>query len=169
MARGASKSDFSKADRGNDKAYNPKNFRQTVEANVTKKQAREAQRAIDNSRSEPERDMVKELTEKKSWVPKDLQEQLKAMTPMQQTNVADAMLSTRRQWEKDGTSSYDLYEEDMEAEEDSARESTRQSYEDWQEERGDEAADRLIELQQKFEIEGLERAIEMFKTLGTYR
>jgi hypothetical protein len=39
MARGSLKSDFSKADRGKDKAYNPKNFRQTVEANVTKKQA----------------------------------------------------------------------------------------------------------------------------------
>jgi hypothetical protein len=170
MARGASKSDFSKADRGNDKAYNPKNFRQTVEANVTKKQAREAQRAIDNSRSEPERDMVKELTEKKSWVPKNLQEQLKAMTPMQQTNVADAMLSTRRQFEKDGTSAYDIYEEEMESQEDADNPDTpRPSFDDWYEENGEFAAGREIEEKRKFEIEGLERAIEMFKTLGTYR
>ena len=156
MARGASKSDFSKADRGNDKAYNPKNFRQTVEANVTKKQAREAQRAIDNSRSEPERDMVKELTEKKSWVPKELQDKVKALSPEKQTVLADHMLGVRRSWEKDGTSSQDLYEEDMEAEQDADGPDARlQSYDDWQDERGDEAADRLIELKQDYEIKGL--------------
>lgn len=152
MARGSLKSDFSKADRGKDKAYNPKNFRQTVEANVTKKQAREAQRAIDNSRSEPERDMVKELTEKKSWVPKDLQDKIKALTPAKQTELADHMLGVRRSWEKDGTSSQDLYEEDMEAEQDAdSPDGEQQSYEDWQDERGDEAADRLIDLQKDFE------------------
>jgi len=152
MARGSLKSDFSKADRGKDKAYNPKNFRQTVEANVTKKQAREAQRAIDNSRSEPERDMVKELTEKKSWVPKDLQDKVKALTPDKQTELADYMLGVRRSWEKDGTSSQDLYEEDMEAEQDAdSPDAEQQSYEDWQDERGDEAADRLIDLQKDYE------------------
>ena len=152
MARGSLKSDFSKADRGKDKAYNPKNFRQAVEANVTKKQAREAQRTIDNSRSEPERDMVKELTEKKSWVPKDLQDKVKALTPDKQTELADYMLGVRRSWEKDGTSSQDLYEEDMEAEQDAdSPDAEQQSYEDWQDERGDEAADRLIDLQKDYE------------------
>ena len=106
MARGSLKSDLSKADRGNDKP------------NLTKKQAREAQRSIDNSRSEPERDMVKELTEKKSWVPKDLQDKVKALTPDKQTELADHMLGVRRQFEKDGTSAYDIYEEEMESQED---------------------------------------------------
>ena len=156
MARGSLKSDFSKADRGKDKAYNPKNFRQAVEANVTNKQAREAQRTIDNSRSEPERDMVKELTEKKSWVPKDLQDKVKALTPDKQTELADHMLGVRRQFEKDGTSAYDIYEEEMESQEDAdSPDEERPSFDDWYEENGDFAADREIEAKQEFEIKGL--------------